>query len=52
MWWKMSNEFTTIKITQENRRRLQSLKKGNVDRVKGVDTYDDVLDRMFKVIVR
>ena len=46
----VSFDMTTICITKENRAVLQSLKRGNPDRNKGMDTYDDVLERLFKLV--
>ena len=56
MWWMMSDinikvrdeDSTTIRIKKAVRMRLQSMKRGNPERYKGVDTYDDVLLRLLE----
>ena len=46
---KIVEDVTVIRLLVKTRTKLASLKRGNDKRKNGVDTYDDVLNRLIEV---
>jgi len=45
---ELPSSLTTIRINKKTRKALVLLRCVNIERIKGVDTYDDIIRRLIK----